>query len=109
VRDDEVTGHRVSEEIFRHDGVLGVGDEPPGDISGEDIQHNVEFVPFSFPWSFQRGDIPAPHLAGAVRDQLGPYPGRMTGLGPPFPALPGFARLCPASRAIRYMLDSEHQ
>ncbi len=91
VRDDEVTGHRLGEEIFRHDRVLGVGDEPPGDIAGEDIQHDVEFVPSSFLWSFQRGDVPAPHLAGAVGDQLGTNPGWVGGLGPSFPALSGVA------------------
>src|SRR6267378_8065923 len=77
VRSTTITVDGVVEEIFRDGRVLGCGDQPAGDIAGEDIEDDVTFIPDPFHGSFQRGDIPGPHLTRAVGDELGTHPGRV--------------------------------
>src|ERR1700716_1900839 len=91
VRRTTVAVDGVVEEVFRDGRVLGCGDQPAGDIAGEDIENDVAFVPDPFRWSFQRGDIPGPHLAGAVGDELGADPGRVGGQAAAFAYLTGCA------------------
>ena len=98
----QVTGHLTGEEILHHDRVLSVGDELPGNIAGEDIQHDVEIVPVSFPWSFPCADIPASHLTGPCATSSGRTWAEWV-------TCVRRSRLWPASRAMRYLLDSEHQ
>src|SRR3979490_3406147 len=91
VRRTTVAVDGVVEEVFRDGRVLGCGDQPAGDIAGEDIEDDVAFVPGPFRWSFQCGDVPGPHLAGAVGDELGADPGRVGGEAAAFAYLTGGA------------------
>src|SRR3979411_833198 len=89
VRRGAVAVEGVVEEVFCHGRVLSRGDQPAGDIAGEDIEDDVTFIPDPFHGSFQRGDIPGPHLTRAVGDELGTHPGRVGGNAAAFPYLPG--------------------
>src|SRR6267378_917323 len=89
VRRTPVTVDGVVEEVFRDGRVPGRGDQPAGDIAGKDIENDVAFVPHPFRWSFQCGDIPGPHLAGAVGEELGADPGRVGGQAAAFAYLTG--------------------
>src|SRR6266536_350355 len=81
----------VVEEVFRHDGVLGCGDQPSRDIARVNVEDDVAFVPDSFCGSFQSGDIPGPDLAGAVGDEFGPDPRGVGGQAAAFADLAGGA------------------
>src|SRR5467141_2413846 len=83
VRRTTIAVDGVVEEVFRHGRVLGRGDQPAGDIARKDIENDVAFVPHPLRRSFQCGDIPGPHLAGAVG---GPGPGGWPGGGVRAPA-----------------------
>src|SRR4030088_2068727 len=77
VRRAAITVDGVVEEVFRYGRVFDCGDQPSSDIAGINVEDDVTFVPGSFRGSFQCGDVPGPHLAGAVGHQLGPDPGRV--------------------------------
>jgi hypothetical protein len=90
------------EEVPGHDSVFRASDQPAGDITGEDVDDDVALVPDPFGGSFQRGDVPRPDLRRAGREKFRAYPRRMCGQTASFTG-------CPAARAMRYIVDTEHQ
>jgi hypothetical protein len=102
VRLGAVTGDRAGEKVLRRDRVLSVGDQPAGNVAEEDIHDDVELyhTPFTGPFG---AVIPHDHSL------LGPWAtssGRTRG---GWVAWRRRSRTCPAARAIRYIVEIEHQ
>lgn len=103
VRHDAVGLDRGADQLLGDEAVFPRGWRPADDVAAVDVDQHVQVVPVALGRSAELGDVPRPHLRGAVGNEFRLDLGRVGGL------TPAVSPFCFTARRIRYIVEGEHQ